>query len=144
MELLIVLMIVAILARMSLPVYHKLVLQARAGDAAGEIDAVRLAAFSYNEETGLWPRDVSGGVVPPELVPYLDEGFSFEREGYRFDWDNWTLPDGAPKHSEIEVLLGISMATYDAALGQAVLELVDETVTRFTVAEHYTFIVAAE
>lgn len=142
-ELMIVVMLIAILARIALPAYQGLVLQARAAQALGDINAVRLAAFSYNVETGRWPPDVNRGIVPPELEPYLNDGFSFDREGYRLDWDNWMLPDGTPRHSDTNVLLGISVATQDAALGQALLNLVGDAIARYTISEHYTFILAA-
>lgn len=140
----IVVTIVGILARIALPGYHSLMLRARAAQALGDINAIRVAAFSYNVETGQWPADVARGIVPPELEPYLGEGFSFAREGYLLDWDNWILPDGTPLYPDTDVLLGVSIATGDAALGHALVDLVGESVARFTISEHYTFILATE
>lgn len=141
-ELLIVVLFLAILARVAIPGYQSLLLQERAAQALGDIKAVRLAAFSYNVQTEKWPADARKGVLPPELRPYLPEGFSFQREGYFLDWENWTLPDGKPKHEGTAVLLGVSVATEDAALGQALVNLVGEAIARFTISDHYTFILA--
>lgn len=141
LELMIVVMIVGIMARIALPAYQNLVLRARAVEALGDINAIRLAAFTYNSRTGQWPADVNRGIVPPELTPYLGEQFSFVRAGYNLDWDNWMLPDGSPGKSETNVLLGISVATTNPALGEALVSLVGESAARFTIAEHYTFII---
>lgn len=144
MELMIVLLIIGILARVALPAYQGVVLRARAAQAVGAINVVRLAAFTYNASTGQWPADVNRGVVPPELRPYLGDDFSFHRDGYVLDWDNWMLPDGTPSQSGTNsVLLGISLVTDNAALGQALLDLVGESTARFTIEDHYTFIIAS-
>lgn len=142
-ELLIVVMVVGILVRMALPAYHQILLRARAAQALGDINAVRLAAYSYNSDTAQWPPDVNRGIVPPELVPYLGEDFTFVHEDYRLDWDNWMMPDGTPRHSGTDVLLGVSVATTNEALGNALVSLVGESVVKFTIAEHYTFIIAS-
>lgn len=142
-ELLIVVLFIGILVRFALPVYHGLALQARAERALEAVDELRLAAFSYNADTGRWPADVSGGVLPPELEPYLDEGFSLEREDFTLDWDHWTLPEGAPGNPEVTLLLGITVATGDRAVGQALVERVGDAIARFTLDGRYTFILAA-
>lgn len=142
-ELMIVVMIIGILARISLPAYHNLILHARATQLVGEIHAIRVAVYSYNVETNRWPEDTQAGVVPPELEPYLGDGYSFVRDGYTLDWDNWILPDGTPKHPDTGTLLGISVSTSNTALGQALLELVGDAVARYTLNDHYTFILAA-
>jgi len=143
-ELMIVVMIVGILARIALPSYHNLMLRARAAAAIGDINAIRIAAFSYNARTGQWPADVNRGIMPPELGPYLGENYSFERDGYNLDWDNWMLPDGSPGHAGTNVLLGVSIATDNAALGEALVSMVGESTARFTIGEHYTFIILEE
>ncbi len=141
LELMIVIMIVGIIARIAMPVYQNLVLRARAAEALAQIDAIRLAAFTYNSQTGQWPADTDLGVVPPELGPYLGEEFSFVQSGYDLDWDHWTLPDGTPGHSGTDVLLGVSVATANAALGEALVSLVGDSAARFTIEGHYTFII---
>lgn len=142
-ELLIVVLIAGILARIALPSYHDFVVQARAASALGDINAIRLAAFTYNADTNDWPPDVGPGVVPPELTRYLGSGFDFDRDGYRLDWDNWVLPDGTPKHPDTGVLIGVSVSTDQPALGHAIVDLVGENVARLTLSSHYTLIIAA-
>lgn len=140
-ELLIVLLIVAILAGLAVPAYGKISLRARATAALADIEAIRTAAFAYNADTNRWPADVSRGIVPPELKPYLGEGFSFERGSYLLDWDNWGL--GNADRSGRTVLLGVSLVTSEEALGDALVNLVGDKAAAFTIGEHYTFIIAA-
>lgn len=140
-ELMMVVMIVGILARIAMPSYQTLMLRERAAEAVGDINAIRVAALSYNARTGQWPADVNPGILPSELGPYLGEQFSFVRTGYSLDWDHWRLPDGSPGRPGVDVLLGVSIATEDAALGEALVDLVGESTARFTIAEHYTFII---
>lgn len=142
-ELLVVVLVVGILVRMALPAYHQVMLRARAAQALGEINAIRHAAYSYNSDTSQWPPDVKRGVVPPELVPYLGGDFTFIQEGYRLDWDNWIMPDGTPKHPNTGVLLGISVATDNEALSEALVRLVGESVAKYTIGQNYTFIIAS-
>lgn len=142
-ELMIVVLIVGILARLALPAYQSLVLRARAAEALGDINAIRVAAFSYNADTNQWPADVNRGTLPPELEPYLGEDFSFSKEHYQLDWDNWMMPDGSPKHSGTNVLIGVSMTTQDEALGEALISLIGENTVQYTIGEHYTFILAS-
>ncbi len=137
-----VVMIVSILARLALPAYQGLVLKARAAEALGDINAIRVAAYAYNADTNSWPADVNRGTLPPELEPYLGEGFSFDREHYRLDWDNWIMPDGSPQNSS-GVLVGVSMVTDNEALGDALIELLGGNTAQYTISEHYTFVVLA-
>jgi len=141
-ELMVVVLIVGILARLAMPAYQGLVLKARAAQALGDINAIRVAAYAYNADTNQWPADVNRGVLPPELEPYLGDGFSFDREHYRLDWDNWTLPDGSPRNGS-GVLVGVSLVTDDAALGDALVELLGGTTAQYTISQHYTFVVLA-
>lgn len=142
-ELMMVVMIVGILARLALPAYQGLVLKARAAEALGDINAIRVAAYAYNADTNQWPADVNRGVLPPELEPYLGEDFSFDREHYRLDWDNWMMPDGSPRYPDLGVLVGVSITTTNEALGNALIELVGENTVQYTIDEHYTFFILA-
>lgn len=143
LELMVVVMVVGILARLSLPAYQELVLKARAAEALGDINAIRVAAYAYHTDTNEWPADVNRGILPPELDPYLGEGFSFEREHYLLDWDYWLMPDGSPKHPGTGVLIGVSISTTDVALGNALIALLGEHTVRYTIDEHYTLVILA-
>lgn len=141
-ELAVVVLVVGILARIAMPAYHNIVYRARAAAALGDLETIRLAAFEYNTDTGGWPADRYPGEVPPELEPYLGEGFTFDREHYQLDWENWILPDGTPKHPNTGVLLGVSITTSDPHLGGA-LEALVGTQAHYTLNSNYTFIIAS-
>ena len=90
-----------------------------------------------------WPADVVAGVVPPELRPSLPPGFSFERDGYQLDWENWALPEGMPGDSTVRRLVGVSVTTSDRSLGLALMDMIPQS-AKFTLGETYTFIFAIE
>ncbi len=139
-ELLIVISIVAILASIALPAFQGLTSRARAARALGDINAIRVAAYTYQARSGQWPADVNRGIMPPELEPYLGTGFSFERDHYLLDWENWSESGG---HST-GVLVGISLVTDEEHLGQALIDLVGPGAAATTIGEHFTFILEGE
>lgn len=113
-ELLVVVVIVSILAAIAIPNYRVMVTKARAAEALGDVDVVYVAATSYLGDLHNWPVDASAGSVPTGLDAYLPEGFSFDQELYDLDWDN----GGG--------LVGVTVVTDDAELGNALLALVGE------------------
>lgn len=142
-ELLVVVLVVAILARVAIPSYRRYVYAARAATVVAEIHTVRIAAYAYHAETGAWPPDVNRGIVPPELAPYLGGGFTFVRDRYLLDWENWTLPDGTPERPETGTVVGISLTTEDTTLGRAFIDLLGDGTAAATIDDHYTFILVA-
>lgn len=139
-ELMVAVLIVAILARIAIPTYHDMLLRARAAEVQGLIHQVRVAVYEYHADTNGWPPDYNPGQTPEELAPYLGEGFSFDREGYQLDWENWILPDGSPGHPDTGVLLGISLTTEDERLGAALVGMLGETTAHYTLGNNYTFV----
>lgn len=141
-ELLIVTVILGILAGIAVPTYRRIIVKARAARVAGDFNVVKMAAYSYFADHDAWPPDVSRGVVPPGLVPYLPANFRFVEPDYKIDWDNWSLPDGTPTEPGTGVLVGISVVTTDAVLGNAVIDLLGDTNAHYTIGEHYTFVLS--
>lgn len=142
-ELSVVLLLLAFIAGLALPAYDGAMLRARAAAVVGELHAVRVAAMAYNAETGTWPADRHPGQLPPELERYLPDDFSFERGGYRLDWENWELANGTPKHPETGVLIGVSLTTQNAALGQALQDVLGRNTAHYTLGDNYTFVIAS-
>ena len=122
-EMIVVVAIVSILARIALPNLQEAAIKARAAAALGDVEVIRTAAANYHARTNQWPADAAEGVVPPELVQDLPEGFSFDHGEYKLDWEVWSLPDGLPS-SGAHTLIGVSIATDDELLGNAVAALV--------------------
>lgn len=140
-ELTIALFIVATLAALAMPTYHRMIVKARAAKVLGEFNTIRVAAFNYFTEHNEWPPDQEPGNIPPELITYLPSNFTFRHGDYELDWENWILPDGTPKHPETHVLLGISVTTQDQYLAAAVLDLLGKNTAHYTLNDNYTFVI---
>ncbi|MGN6391907.1 MAG: type II secretion system protein [Gemmatimonadales bacterium] len=95
-ELLTVLIVMGLLAGLAILKYIDLTHRAHAAQAAGDLEAVRIAAYGAWYETGKWPPEVGAGIIPPGLAPYLPNGFTFQRSTYTLDWENFAPPDGGP------------------------------------------------
>jgi prepilin-type N-terminal cleavage/methylation domain-containing protein len=93
-ELMVVLIVLGLLAGLAILKYIDLTHRARAAQAAGDLEAVRIAAYGAWYETGKWPAEVGAGVIPPGLAPYLPQGFTFQRNEYTLDWENFSPPNG--------------------------------------------------
>jgi prepilin-type N-terminal cleavage/methylation domain-containing protein len=139
-ELLTALLIVATLVRISIPQVNRVLLRARAASVVGDMNTIRVAATAYLAEYHEWPADANGGEVPTGMEQYLPQGFSFDRGEYQLDWENWILPGGLPKHPETNVLLGVSIVTEDEYLANAVVGLLGDNWSRYTLGSNYTFI----
>jgi prepilin-type N-terminal cleavage/methylation domain-containing protein len=87
-ELMVVVIIIGVLALLGLLKYTDLRYTALATHVAGDIRSVTVGAYNYYADHQDWPPDASAGVTPPGLEPYLP-GFSFTREQYTLDWDNY-------------------------------------------------------
>ncbi len=140
-EMLTVAVVMGTLARVGTPTFHEVLLRARAAAVAGDFETVRVAVLNYYADHLEWPDDGYTGQVPGGLEPYLPDNFSFVRQGYRFDWENWALPSGLPEHPERGVLLGISIVTSDRELGQAVVDLFGRNMPHYTLGSTYTFVI---
>jgi len=93
-ELMTVLIVLGLLAGLAILKYIDLTHRARAAQAAGDLEAVRIAAYGAWYETGKWPAEVGAGVIPPGLAAYLPRGFTFQRNEYTLDWENFSPPNG--------------------------------------------------
>ena len=93
-ELLTVMVVLGLLASLALLRYIDLTHRARAAQVAGDLQTVRLAAYGAWSETGQWPEEVGAGVIPPGMAQYLPASFSFQRDHYTLDWENFSPPGG--------------------------------------------------
>lgn len=139
-EALTVLFILGILARLSLPAIDQVGVRIDAARIAGEFQAIRVAALNYNADTRRWPADAAPGVVPSELVPYLEDGFTLEGDGWVMDWDRFDLPDGLPGVRTAPLLVGVSVHTPDPVLGAAVEDVLGSNRPHFGVGSRRTYL----
>ena len=138
-EIAMVLALVSIIARIALPSVQESLTRARATAAVGDVEVVRVAAAAYYARSNEWPAEAPAGVIPEGLAQDLPAGFSFDRGSYRLDWDRYTLADSLPG-SGVSTLLGISIATDDALLGNAVAALIGPR-GWYTLGNNATFLV---
>jgi len=138
-----VMLLMSIVIRIAIPQMQEILTRARATEIRATFDVVEDAAIRITVQNNPWPEDVVAGVVPPELRASLPPGFSFERDGYLLDWENWVLPQGMPGDSTVRRLIGISVTTPDRSLGLALMDMIPQS-AKFTLGETYTFILATQ
>jgi prepilin-type N-terminal cleavage/methylation domain-containing protein len=93
-ELMTVLIVLGLLSGLAILKYIDLTHRARAAQAAGDLEAIRIAAYGAWYETGKWPPEVGPGIIPPGLGQYLPGGFTFQRNDYTLDWENFVPANG--------------------------------------------------
>ncbi len=113
-ELLVVVLIVSILAAVAQPQLTGVIVRARATDAISNMQAIRVAAYSYQSEQQAWPSETASGIVPTGLDAYLPGGFDLVQDEYTLDYDYW---GGSP------FILGVTLVTSDTILGRTALEM---------------------
>jgi prepilin-type N-terminal cleavage/methylation domain-containing protein len=110
-ELLTVMVIISVLAAIVQPMLFNVIVKARAADVISDMQAIRLAAFTYQTDEQVWPAEVGSGVVPAGLGAYLPEGFDLVDDDYTLDYDNW---GGTPFMTGVErggqIHLGVRVA----------------------------------
>ena len=142
-EVITVMLLVSILTRIAIPQVQDILTRARATEIRASFGVVEEAATRLSIENHPWPQDAAAGVVPPELLDALPDGFSFDRDRYQLDWENWALPEGMPGDPSARGLIGISVTTPDRSLGLALLDVIPLN-AKFTLGETYTFIFATQ
>jgi prepilin-type N-terminal cleavage/methylation domain-containing protein len=131
-ELLAVMAIIGILARLGMPRLWEIRRRATAAAVVGDMQTVRHASLSHYQDGDLWPNDYPPGVTPTELVKYLPQSFDFTRGGYLLDFERWTI-GGTP-------VIGVGLVTSDAMLGPMVESMVGSSMVAFSSGSSYTFL----
>ena len=136
-ELLVVAAIVGILAGLAIPNLRTVLLRARATELAGDMEVIRTAVLNYNGDNHTFPSESGTGSIPPGLAQYLPDNYSFVRNGYQLDFENWSLPGGLPGDPSTKKLIGVSIVVSDEALGNALIELLGSAIL-FSVGNAHT------
>ncbi len=138
-----VMLVISIITRIAIPQMQDVLTRARATEIRATFSVIEDAATRLTLDNHPWPADTDAGVVPPELVESLPEGFSFDRDRYQLDWENWILPEGMPGDPSVRALIGISVTTSDRSLGLALMDVIPLN-AKFALGETYTFIFATQ
>jgi prepilin-type N-terminal cleavage/methylation domain-containing protein len=141
-ELLVTVSIVGILAGLAIPNLRNMTFRARATSVAGDLEVIRVATLNFNANAHTWPTETASGVVPPELVGFLPEGFSFTGTGYTLDFENVPVPLGLPGAPNVRLLIGASVTATDDRLSNGVIELLGGTIV-FSVGNTHTVLIDA-
>jgi len=139
-ELLVVAAIVGILAGLAIPNLRTVLVRARATEIAGDMDVVRTAVMSYNGDLHTWPSETGAGAIPSGLEDYLPDNYSFQRNGYQLDFENWSLPGGLPGDPSTRTLIGVSVVVEDLGLSNALVEFLGTAIV-FTVGNTHTVVI---
>jgi len=113
-ELVVVVLTISLLAGIAIPNFQRAILRARATSVVGDMNVVRVAVLNYEADRRAWPEDANRGQTPPGLEEYLPENFSFTREEFLLDYENWT--------GQSPGLIAVSILTDDEELGLAILD----------------------
>jgi prepilin-type N-terminal cleavage/methylation domain-containing protein len=115
-ELVIVVLVIAILAAIAVPNMQAALMRARATEAVGDLQVLRVAVFQYVADNHQWPPDASVGVVPAGMADYLPEGWSMTKERYELNYDNWTSV------GEVD-FIAVTVEVNDTDFGSYVLDM---------------------
>lgn len=141
LELLAVIMIMSILARLSVPEFVGLRRDAIASNIAGDFNTIRAAAYSQFTATGEYPPETPAGVVPAGMPPYLPANFSFERPQYQLEWENWAVADTTGDGTTTGMVLAVTVITPDSLLGLQTLKVLGANCSHWSAGNAHTFVV---
>jgi hypothetical protein len=136
-----VMLLLSIITRIGIPQVQEVL--TRATEARATFGVVEGAASRLSLVNIPFPPDADAGIIPFELQRQLPPGFSFDRNRYQLDWENWVLPQGLPGDPTVRGLIGISITTSDRALGMALMDVIPVN-AKFALGETYTFIFATQ
>lgn len=117
-ELLVTVTIIGILANIAIPKFSEAKRKADAAKIISDFNAIRHAVYDYNAESDLFPRSRAYGVVPPELVGSLPEGFEFSYNEATYRWRRWATAAGLPPRRGTPALFGVEVRSSDTRLIQ--------------------------
>jgi prepilin-type N-terminal cleavage/methylation domain-containing protein len=120
-EMLVVLAVLSIVSSIAVVRLQEAYYRGRAVKVIEDVNAIKVAAFQYYTDHGLFPRDVDAGRPPEGLESYLGGRIRWVQTDYSYDWDMWIRPNGDPAHPTTGVLVGVSFVSDNAQLRDAVL-----------------------
>jgi type II secretory pathway pseudopilin PulG len=131
--------IVGILAGLAIPNLRNMTYRAQAAAVAADLDVVRVATVQYNGDQFAWPAEVGQGVVPPELIGYVPDGFSMAGNGYTLDYD-FLSPVTIPGDPSTTRLVAVAVVCDTNELSNAVVEVLGGAIV-FSVGLRHTVII---
>lgn len=95
-ELIVIIVVLAILAGVATPIYLDYSMKTKVAVTANNWKLLSRAVYSYIIDRGDFPSNVSDGIMPPEMRPYLtdDEFTKKPAIGGMWDYDDWRTYTG--------------------------------------------------
>lgn len=115
-ELVVVVMVIGILAAIAIPNTRNALMRARAAEAVGDLQVLRVAVFQYVGDKHQWPPDAGVGVVPAGMAEYLPDGWTMAKERYEMNYDNWSQGGS-------EDFIAVTVEVYDTNFGNYVVDM---------------------
>jgi len=140
-ELMVVISILSVLFRMSVPAAESYRRHAVAAQAISDFQVVRSAAYAQLDATGAFAPDAAPGVVPAGAAQFLPRDFSFVRLQYQLDWDHVALVDSSGGSGYVTML---SVVTADSLLGHELISRLGAGTPHWSVGDAHTFVVASD
>lgn len=140
-ELLIAISILSILVRIALPAYKGIQRDALATQALGDFNTVRAAAVAQYEATGSYANDGPAGVVPQGMAPFLPRNYSFTKEQYTLDWDNFAVDDSSSGAMLRGNVLALTITANDSLVSRQILHMVGANCSHWSIGDSHTFVV---
>jgi len=109
-ELAVVVMIVGILAGVAIPNLVSARYRAEAAHIVSDVHTIQLAAYGYLGDNGKFPPSAGYGSVPPQLAPYLPDGYEFSYHNVQYAW--WSFNFSSPSNWWGTRNLGIVIVYY--------------------------------
>ena len=141
-ELIMTMSIVAMLSSIAVPKFREVRRRAMATQIMGDFDVLRHAALSFYVDSGYFPEPVGAGEVPPGLVKYLPNQFSFVKPQWTMNYESWS-PGEAEVFESTETIAGVSFTTPDVNLGRTALTLIGNAPAFQQGGDTYTFLISA-
>jgi prepilin-type N-terminal cleavage/methylation domain-containing protein len=116
-EILIVVTIIGIIARVALPQVLRIRLKARAARIVTDMEVIRGAAFQVYADSGYWPAAAATGTASTAMASYLPPGLSWNPEpGVSYGWRITGIPGGNPGAAEDGATMGMGAEVTDPEL----------------------------
>ena len=115
-EMLTVVVVVGILANIALPMYRNVTQKADAAKVISDYHAIHVAAYSLFASSNQFPPTGVESQVPPQLVPFLPEGFRFTYKNVTYRWRRYSLPAGTPGGGAQPWLVALTVRSPDPVL----------------------------
>jgi prepilin-type N-terminal cleavage/methylation domain-containing protein len=136
-ELLVVMVVLGILSSIAILKYIDLRQSAHAARVAADFNAIKVAVYTFYTDDYQWPAEVGAGVVPPELVPVMNTGYSFIKDVYTLDYDFFPIAGSGPG----SYIVGVTVTTTNPKLMTKLEQILGKTMPFLSSGGSLTYII---